>query len=62
MNLPPESPKFTKEQAHYGPTIDQSTRCDGCINFRDGTCAVVEGAVADAGWCDLWWRAPALQE
>ncbi|NOJ46909.1 twin-arginine translocation signal domain-containing protein [Bradyrhizobium archetypum] len=43
--------KVSKASAQYRDSPNGSQRCSGCVNFRAGTCAIVEGPISPDGWC-----------
>ena len=44
-------PKVSKASAQYRDSPNGPQRCGGCVNFRGGTCAIVEGRISANGWC-----------
>jgi len=44
-----------KDAVGYQGSPKDGKRCDGCAHFVDGgSCRLVAGAIAAAGWCQLW--------
>ncbi|WP_082637402.1 twin-arginine translocation signal domain-containing protein [Bradyrhizobium retamae] len=43
--------KVSKASAQYRDSPNGPQRCGGCVNFRGGTCAIVEGRISANGWC-----------
>ncbi|WP_197520996.1 twin-arginine translocation signal domain-containing protein [Bradyrhizobium icense] len=43
--------KVSKASAQYRGSPNGSQRCGGCVNFRGGTCTIVEGRISANGWC-----------
>jgi hypothetical protein len=48
--------KVSKASAQYRDTPNGDQRCGGCVNFRGGTCAIVEGDISANGWCRHYRR------
>ncbi|MEP7187341.1 MAG: high-potential iron-sulfur protein [Rhodanobacter sp.] len=58
-----QAAKVSQAVAMYQPKPHGADQCDNCIHFIPGktptdagTCKVVEGSVAPAGWCVMYAR------
>lgn len=47
--------KLAKNLIMYQDTPKGDQRCDNCTHWQPpNACAIVEGAIAPAGWCGAW--------
>lgn len=50
--------RLDKSQVRYRHPAEGSDHCGDCVSFSDGTCDLVEGAIAPEDWCRLFSAVP----